>query len=131
MKKILAALLFTVSSVASANIYDTVTLVDDDGEYALYQTHDENFFFMHARNDGFFVSMSIPTMAAKGKAGYAIIPANDLQEMSDNAYQAQVYTADCTHDTIKDERGRIHQVQYLTDLHQTAFATSCHLFAQI
>lgn len=131
MKKLLAIALALFLTPAFADIESSVTYESSDGNYHVYST-EEGFIFIDASKDwGSFISISIPSMLRSGHAGYAIIPANNLQEMSDNYRLAKEFVADCEDSTvIFIHNGVALPLNEIDDLHDVAMGTSCELLEE-
>ncbi|TWV82056.1 hypothetical protein [Moraxella sp. VT-16-12] len=128
MKKFLVLMLALFLTPAFAGIEDSVEYESSDGNYHVYSTQ-EDFIFIDASEDwGSFISISIPTMQKNGRAGYAIIPAMNLQQMSDNFLLAKEFISDCEEGgAIFIHNGIALPINEVDDLHAVAIGTSCKL----
>lgn len=131
MKKLVVTLLsILLSFSATAGIENSVKHEGSDGNYHIYSTIEGNVFIDASKDWHSFVSISIPFLSTQATASYAIIPAKNLQQMSDNHYLAKIFTVDCENQTITNEDGLTYEAQMLSDLHHVAMGTSCDLWYQ-
>lgn len=109
----------------SLNYYDT----DDHGNavyFGLGVSGDQEFIFVDGSSTaGMFSSASIAIIQTTQEAGYAVVPANDFQEMSRNAQFAKIYTVDCDRQRVTDEDGEVMRLSNASAFHQTTSSMVC------
>lgn len=109
----------------SLSYYDT----DDHGNavyFGLGVSGESEFIFVDGSSTaGMFSSASIAIIQTTQEAGYAVVPANDFQEMSRNAQFAKIYIADCDRQRITDEDGEVMRLSNTSAFHQTAAGMAC------
>lgn len=126
-----AALMVGITLSAQAAIEDTLSYYDtDDYGNVVYfgsgPSSEYEFLFVDGSDTvGMFASASIPTIYRNKQAGYAVIPANDFEQMSRNAQFAKTYSVDCQRERIKDDTGEIMRLSNASAFHQTAAGMVC------
>ena len=121
--------LMMVSALAgiedSLNYYDT----DDYGNVVYFGLgNNRNYDVILVDGSatvGMFASASIPIIQSTREAGYAVVPANSFQQMSDNVEFAKIYAVDCDRKKIEDEDGTIIRLSNASAFHQTTSSMVC------
>ena len=151
---ILLAILLTLSNTATSQNIDSDPLVGRNGTnyvgtdrfgnkvyssldwYQFLDTatiYTTNFIFIHAaQTDGKIASISIPTILDTDEAGFSIVSANTLMEMSENNQKGmnQVYTVNCPAKILTDEQGRSYSLADMQGVYHTAVTLSCEILQQ-
>lgn len=116
---------------AQAAIEDSLSYYDtDDYGNAVYfglgVSGKHEFIFVDGSSTaGMFSSASIAIIQTTKDAGYAVVPANDFEEMSRNAQFAKIYAVDCDRQRITDEDGEVMRLSNASAFHQTAAGMAC------
>ncbi|MBH5330288.1 hypothetical protein H9Q10_11505 [Eikenella sp. S3360] len=153
MRQFLLTILFALSSIAAAQsttdplagqngtkyigtdtfgnqVYSNLAWYPFNEDSAIYTT---NFIFVHAGNsDGKIASISIPTILDTEEAGFNIVEATTLMEMSENNKNGlnQIYIVNCHTQQITDESGRSFQLNNMQGVHRTAANIACAIRRQ-
>lgn len=128
MKKYLMCAVFAFLSmpVFAAGIDSSMRFIEkDEAGNRVYRNDDIELIAVKDKNGKRFATIIIGTIQATGRAGFAMVPGKNFQEMSDNGEYAQPYTVDC-------ERWRIYGAQHngtkidsTAPIFQTASSIAC------
>ena len=116
---------------AYAGIEDTLSYYDsDDFGNDIYfgsgPSGDYEFIFVDgSASAGTYASASILSIYKSKQAGYAVIPANDFNEMNRNRQFAKNYTVDCTRQRLTIDGGTVVRLSELNAFHQTSAGMAC------
>jgi len=137
MKKIIAIISFILcNNVWAGAVVDGSSLqfIKEDAagnKVYIADAEDDKFIFTDGGESvGKFAATSIKTMLNDGVAGYGVIPAKTVQEMSDNADFGKIYTVDCDMEKVTDENGQVVRLSDMNTFHQTAAKVACEYFEQ-
>lgn len=92
-----------------------------------YKTYGDGTFIIVDAGSDIAQMATIPTLhiSQEKKAGYAIVPAKNIQEAVQNGHFAQGYAVDCIKMVVFDERNREFPASELNILHQNAVQIAC------
>ena len=119
--------------MAHASIEDSVTYYDTDdyGNVVYFGSNSPDsyeFIFVDGSSTaGLFSSASIAIIQDTQQAGYAVVPAQTLEQMSRNAQFSKVYNVDCVHQRVESEEGTIMRLLDMNSFHQTSAGMACSI----